>query len=398
MTGRPTRSFDLIVIGAGPAGTAAACTALRNGLRTALIDKHDFPRDKLCGGGLTGRAIGHYARIFGKTMPEIPLEKRKSFEFYAFGQNLEAGEDAPPIHLCMRHDLDAYLVRLAVEAGVEDFTGQSGTLDLDATAVDLPKIRLVAPVIIAADGVNSPTAKLLFGEAFDRKQIGFALEVERPGPATDVPLRIDFGAAEWGYGWQFPKTGGTTIGVGGVMHRNADMKAKMAAYLEQLGVTEPLKVKGQFLPFGGFRATPGKGCVLLAGDAAGLVDPITGEGIAHAMRSGELAGIAVAQALANQAPQSALKRYKRSLKPIHSSLKQARVLRQIMFREALRPTFIQSFRRSKTLKSEYLRLLAGETEYGAIMRQMVIRAPGFALRALRDAKSPSKGPDKFISR
>lgn len=377
-----TRAFDLIVIGAGPAGAAAACTAARHGLRVALVDKKRFPRDKLCGGGLTGRATGHYARIFGATLPDVPLERRDSFEFHAFGTLLDRGQDSPPIHLCMRRDLDAHLVAEALAAGAEDFTGRAGTLDADAPAVQLPALRLTAPVVIAADGVNSPTAKQLFGEAFDRDKIGFALEVERPGPAPDVPLRIDFGAADWGYGWQFPKTDSTTIGVGGVMRRNADMKAHMSAYLDQLGVTEDLKVKGQFLPFGGFRANPGQGAVLLAGDAAGLVDPITGEGIAHAMHSGELAALAVVEALAKAAPLDALPLYTQALRPIHKSLRQASLLRNLMFRDSLRGTFIASFRRSRSLKADYLNLLAGKTEYDLILRRMAMRLPGFAWRVL----------------
>lgn len=378
-----TGKFDLIVIGAGPAGAACARTAAKAGLAVALVDKKRFPRNKLCGGGLTGRAVGHYARIFDRPLPDIPLTRRDRFRFFAFGEDLGGGEEAPPIHLIMRRDFDAALVADALSAGAQDFTGQTGTLDPKEPAIDLPGVRLSAPLIVAADGVNSPTARLLFGEAFDRERIGFALEVEQPGDASEVPLRIDFGAADWGYGWQFPKTGGTTIGVGGVMARNADMKAALQHYLDTLGVDEDLPVKGQFLPFGAFRSTPGAGRILLAGDAAGLVDPITGEGIAHALNSGELAALAAVHALAAGQPDQALRHYRHALRPIHAGLRQARILRQLMFRERLRPAFISGFRRSRSLRGEYLRLLAGETEYGEIMRAMALRMPGFAWRALR---------------
>ncbi|MBP0483238.1 geranylgeranyl reductase family protein [Sagittula sp. M10.9X] len=377
------RHFDLIVIGAGPAGAACATTAAKAGLRTALVDRKRFPRDKLCGGGLTGRATGHYARIFGAPLPDVPMTQRDSFEFHAFGERLDTGEHAPPIHLLMRRDFDADLVERALSAGAMDFTGRSGTLHCEAPAIDLPGLRLTAPLVVAADGVNSPTAKRLFGAAYDRDRIGFALEVERPGDSGDAPLRIDFGAAEWGYGWQFPKADGTTIGLGGVLRRNPDMKAALNAYLAALGVTEDLTVKGQFLPFGAFRAVPGRGRILLAGDAAGLVDPITGEGIAHALRSGELAARAAIRALAAGAPDSALEVYTDALHPIHSGLRQARILRQLMFRRPLRPAFLRSFRNSRSLKTEYLRLLAGETEYAAIMAGMARRLPGLAWRALR---------------
>ncbi len=316
-------------------------------------------------------------------MPDVPFERRDSFRFFAFEEDIGGAQGAPPLHLIMRHSFDAALLKAAVSAGVMDFTGCSGVLDPAAPSVDLGHRQLKAPVVVAADGVNSPTARLLFGEAFDRGKIGFALEVERPGVDPETDLRIDFGAAAWGYGWQFPKTCGTTIGVGGVLARNADMKSMLQTYLKTLGVTDTLKPKGQFLPFGAFRRVPGKGRILLAGDAAGLVDPVTGEGIAHAMHSGALAARSVAQALNAGRPDTALSRYRRALKPIHISLGQARMLRHIMFREALRPTFIRSFRRSRTLKTQYLQLLAGETEYGTILQQMALRMPGFLWRAIR---------------
>ncbi|MEN9061157.1 hypothetical protein [Ponticoccus litoralis] len=203
-----------------------------------------------------------------------------------------------------------------------------------------------------------------------------------PAPTPRAPCEIDFGAAEWGYGWQFPKTTGTTVGVGGIMARNPDLKRAMKAYMARLDIPEGARVKGQFLPFGGFRKRPGQGRVLLAGDAAGLVDPITGEGIAHALHSGELAAQAAAQALGADHPEAALGRYTTALRPIHNGLTLARLLRTIMFRHALRPAFIRSFRESRRLREEYLRLLAGETDYAPLMRKTARRMPGFAARAL----------------
>lgn len=380
---RRTERLDLIVLGAGPAGAAAAVTAAGAGLRVALIDKARFPRNKLCGGGITGRAIGHYRRIFGGDLPDVPLERRDSFTFHAFGRDLGTSHGAPPLHLGMRFQLDEALVRAALAAGAQDYTGRTGSLDARHPAFDFPDIRLEAPLLIAADGVNSPTAKHLFGHPFDRQSIGFALEVELPGPAPERPLRIDFGAADWGYGWQFPKPDGTTIGVGGIQSRNSDMKAALHRYLMMLDVGAPPRVKGQFLPFGDFRRVPGKGNILLAGDAAGLVDPITGEGIAHALDSGALAATAAIEALRSGRPETALAGYTSALRPIHRGLRHAGLLRNLMFRESLRPAFIRSFQNSRTLRGDYLRLIAGETDYGPLMRKMTARLPGFAWRAVR---------------
>lgn len=314
------------------------------------------------------------------------MEVRTDFEFRAFGEDLGTSRGAPPIHLAMRRDLDSHLVDRARAAGAEILTGLDLTLDQSSPqrpALTGDGVRLEAPLMIAADGVNSATAHVLFGEAFDRDRIGFALEAEHPGADPSRALRIDFGAAEWGYGWQFPKHAGTTVGVGGVMGRNPDLKAAMRRYLQTLDLPPDARIKGQFLPFGDFRPMPGQGNILLAGDAAGLVDPITGEGIAHALHSGELAAHAVHAALQAGSPDSALPRYRAALRPIHAGLRHANLLRNLMFRLPLRPAFIRSFRHSRTLRDDYLRLLAGETDYGPLMRKMVFRLPGFAMRALR---------------
>ena len=162
------------------------------------------------------------------------------------------------------------------------------------------------------------------------------------------------------------------------------MKQAMSAYCEMLGIdAADLHVKGQFLPFGDFRKMPGQGAVLLAGDAAGLVDPITGEGIGYAMQSGQLAAKAALAALNAGRPQTALSHYRRALRPVHRALRMARLIRPVIFLPALEPGFARAFRRSSTLRHEYLRLMAGEVEYGQILTRLVLRLPRLGLLALR---------------
>jgi geranylgeranyl reductase family protein len=380
--------FDVIVIGAGPSGASAAYVAARAGLRVALIDRKIFPRDKLCGGLITGRARRHYAEIFGHDMPFDPQDRKTTVDFRYRGQPVGIIEDAPALCATMRWDMDAMLCAHAMGAGAQDFTGQAvAEIDRDARTVTLKGgLVLGFGVLIGADGVNSQVARALFGQPFDRARIGFGLEIETGGAHIDpaAPIRIDLAAAQWGYGWVFPKRCSTTVGVGGLLGKNPEMKRAMSAYCDMLGIdAAEASFKGQFLPFGDFRTVPGQDAVLLAGDAAGLVDPITGEGIGYAMQSGQLAAKAALAALSAGQPETALTRYRHALRPVHRALRMARLIRPVIFLPALEPGFARAFQRSSTLRRDYLRLMAGEVEYEQILARLVLRLPRLGLTALR---------------
>ncbi|SLN14974.1 Putative oxidoreductase/MT0587 [Pseudoruegeria aquimaris] len=378
-------NFDVIVVGSGPAGSAAAVQARRAGLSVALVDKATFPRKKLCGGLVTGRSRKAIKAIFGAEVEGQMFLKATEMRFSAKGRLLADLADGPPVHLTMRWDFDEWLHGFALEAGAVPFLGQGFTaIDETARRITLKDgTALHYGVLIGADGVNSAVARALFGRPFDPETIGFGLEIEAPGTAMHDYVEVDLDAAVWGYGWAFPKHHSTTIGVGGIKSRNADMKAHMAAYLERCGLEpDAIPYKGQFLPFGDFKKVPGRGPVLLCGDAAGLVDPITGEGIALAMESGALAATAAAEALAAQAPETALRRYRTALRPMHQSLREARMWRSLMFPKAMREVFLSAFARGTSLQNKYLRLLAGEIEYRDLRLMFLRKAPKAAIRAI----------------
>ena len=377
--------FDVIVIGCGPAGGAAAVTAARAGLKAALIDKARFPRQKLCGGLFTGREKSYYQEIFGENpAPETMVEK-SSVSFWQAEASLGTFEDVPPLYLTMRWDLDHGFYRHAMAAGVADFTGSRiAAFDLAQNEVVLASgQRLKFRVLIGADGVNSAVARQIFGSAFDHARIGFGLEIEATASPPDAPVRIDFGAAQWGYSWAFPKAQSTTIGVGGLPAANTDMKAVMGDYLEKLGQPCPKSAyEGHFVPFGDYRKQPGQGPVLLAGDAAGLVDPITGEGIAFAMKSGQLAALAAAQSLAAGQPENAFAIYRKALMPLHRSLHWANRLRPLLFHPRLESLFRTAFQNSQSMKRAYMELLAGERDYPELIWTLLKRSPSALRRGL----------------
>jgi geranylgeranyl reductase family protein len=333
-----------------------------------VIDRARFPRDKLCGGGISGRAQAHLAQHFNP-LPETLFRKLRRVRLSHQGQEIGQFEKAPAFWMTMRADFDASLMDQARSAGAQVIEGaRIKLIDPTGPSITLEDGRsFSARLLIGADGVNSATGRALFGRAHDPRRIGFALEVEAPARQGKPVVEIDLGAAQWGYGWAFPKPYGLTIGVGGVQHRNPDLRSALVAYAQGLGVDlAALRVKGHHLPFGDARPDPGRGAVLLAGDAAGLVDPITGEGIAWAIHSGALAASACAQALADAEPAHALPAYRAALAPVHQELRRARFLRGLVYAPFLARRVIPRLARHPGVQRRYLDLLAGRLDYADI--------------------------------
>lgn len=330
----------------------------------ALIDKAAFPRDKLCGGGVTGRAMRYATDVFGP-LPEELFHATRAVRFSDGARPLAHIPDAPVLYMTMRHGFDACLYSRAVAAGVEDFTGyRMAECAPEAGRVTLADGKvLTASVVIGADGVHSAVARALFGRSFDPATIGFALEVEVPG-APGPETELDMTAVPWGYGWDFPKAGGRTLGIGGISVQDRDLRPRFAEWLRARGVNPAdVRIKGHHLPSGASRAVPGKGSVLLAGDAAGLVDPVTGEGIGWAILSGQFAGRAAAEALAVGQPKTALGLYRRQMAPVRAELLRARFLARLVYHPRVQPRLLRALSRSDHLQRRYLALLAGDMDY-----------------------------------
>lgn len=369
---RMAQRFDIVVVGGGPAGSAAAMAARRAGLSVALVDKAAFPRDKLCGGLFTARAAKAMAQGFGLA-PDHRFLDCCSVELRMGGQASRA-HSPHPIWLTMRRDLDQMLVVAAQEAGVRLITGQPlAEVDLAARQVVLRDgTRLGFGFLVGADGVNSAVRRAVWGQ--DRlPRLAFALEAEVDRAAVAEPdvIRIDFDALPWGYGWAFPKARSVTVGVGGLQSRTPDMRPVMARYLAQVAGDVRPRIKGHFLPFGGTMADPVRGPVGLAGDAAGLVDPVTGEGIAHALHSGRLMGAygaarLTADAEGARAALADLARQRRDLRL-------ARLVQALVFAGVVPRGLRQRLLASPARQARFFDLLAGETDYSGLLTRRLRR-------------------------
>lgn len=355
-----TPDVDILIVGAGPAGAAAAVAARDHGLSVLLVDRATFPRDKLCGGGLTLRALGVMDRVFALQPDPARTLTTGHIRLLAGARTLGDLPDAPPLSMVMRRDLDAQLWSEAIHRGATPLTARVESVDAGTASITVAGgERISARILIGTDGAASRVARALHGRP---PPMSFALEIEAP-PRPGLAVDLDLTAAHSGYGWAFPKTGSLTLGVGGLATRNPDLKAAMAAYAARHGIPSD-GCKGAFLPAGVARA--GRGAVLLAGDAAGTCDPVTGEGLAWAMQSGALAGHAAAQALANNRTAQAATLHARAMRPLRTELFRARVLARALHHPALNARFLNLIAASPRLQRRYMALLAGQIDYADI--------------------------------
>jgi geranylgeranyl reductase family protein len=280
--------YDVAVIGAGPAGSVTAIHLARAGKRVLLLDKATFPRDKPCGGGLTLRAV---RQLPVDPAPVVEHEvDRMTFRLGWHSRFDRTGKRGPFVLMTQRRRLDAYLAEQAVAAGAEF---------RDGTKVDPREVD--AEVIVGADGANGTTAKTLgLGGPITH---GVAFEGNAPFDERFRGLAfIELGTIPGGYGWVFPKGDHVNYGVGGWEAEGPRLREHLAELCRRHGIdADSLEnVRGHRLPLRRDGFVPARGKTLLVGDAAGLVDPLTGDGMYEAFVSARLASEAVLDVLAGK--------------------------------------------------------------------------------------------------
>lgn len=323
---------DLIVAGAGPAGSACARTAAALGLKTLLIDRARFPRAKPCGGGLAPRAVADITRIFGldcRDLLGVPRYRLRPHLHPAprpgrttACRHLSLESPAPLVHVTSRVRLDHHLARAAAAAGatlLEDTAVVAWGQDESAVWVSLRTHQGGGPVyrtvhgryLVGADGADSTVARGLGrprpGPLAFCLEVAVPLQRARAEELTSGAVDFHFGLVRGGYGWVFPGPAGLAAGVGRLWDRRArrvrsELEAALHRLLGVYGLTpghpSTSPPRGWLVPLGGCRRPWGRGRVLTAGDAAGVANPLTGEGIGPALRSGEAVARHIAARLA----------------------------------------------------------------------------------------------------
>jgi len=302
---------DVIISGAGPAGSTAAWHLQKAGISTLIIEKSAFPRYKVCGAGLTHKLL----ELIPFDLSSIIHTTIHSFRFSSGLHDVfTLTNELPLIYCTMRDELDAFLLKKSADEGARIHTSEKVTLvspDARGVVVNTDKGEYRARFIIGADGAGSRVAR-----TFDlNRDIEWGMAWEAEVRTTDEVLQkysrtvfLDWGTFPGGYAWIFPKKDHLSIGIGGPAHMAKRMPAYYDEFLASTGipVMETISNRSHPLPVRTKKAVFHSGPALVAGDAAGLTDTLTGEGIFWAVKSGIIAAEVLEKKIKGEIPDLAL--------------------------------------------------------------------------------------------
>ena len=363
--------YDVVIVGAGPGGAMAACVLGQAGCRTLVLERQTLPRHKPCGGAIPSPV---FDRLPAACAEAVEREVRRVR--FLLPQRGEAAHDLPgrPIAMVMRDRFDSLLLAQA-PATVHDGEGAVGLDDGPHGAVvrTTRGERYRADYVIGADGASSLVARQVGLRA--GHVVATALEAEVPADSASLARHADtalfyFGIVADGYLWVFPKRDHLSLGVGCLRGGGRGLRRRLYEAAARLGLpAQAVRPRGHPLPVYRRPERLQRGRVLLVGDAAGLVDPLSGEGIRHALTSARLAAQAI---LAGDLAGYSRRVYQEIGRDLGAALWLAR-----LFYGCTTLSFRLGARDRLTVIA-LLRVLAGEMSY----RGLLARVPGYWLRRL----------------
>lgn len=287
--------YDIIIVGAGPGGATAAYFLAEARKKVLVLEKAIFPRYKACGGGLS-------AHLLEKTFPftfKPVIENQIREIVYAFGgRTFRVPLKDQAVQTVMRADFDAYILAHSKAEVRQGVSVRKVTETADGVVVETGGGEsFTASYLIGADGANSVVACSL--GLRQGKRLAAALEAEIPASRDKLhgftpALWFLFGEIRNGYAWIFPKRDFLSVGVAALHPQQGELQKQLSQVASRYGLSlEGAQIKGHPIPLYTRREKISTARVLLVGDAAGLVDPFSGEGIRFAIKSGKLAAQAL---------------------------------------------------------------------------------------------------------
>jgi len=365
-----TTMFDLIVVGAGPAGSSAARGAAKAGLNVLVLEKEPFPRYKPCGGALSDRAIS----LLDFPLPEELWERTITGARVHFRDRVIEGNKGYRLStLVTRSKFDNFLLQKAQEAGcnlvtqkVEGYHAKE-----DHVEVQTKRKKYNSQFLIISSGCQSRLKDDVQGRAArDQYGVSIVTEIEEDDKKIEERLHSSldfyFDVAETGYGWIFPHKGYYSVGIFGQASRLSNPKGTMLSFLNRLRLQGKCKLHGHMIPLGGIDRRIAGDRILLAGDSAGFVDPFTGEGIYYAIRSGQIA----AQAILDQDPADVAGIYEKNCrKDFGEELGYALWMAQNL--DERRNPFLNELTQNNAILNSYLEISAGRKNYRDFTQYLV---------------------------
>ena len=291
--------FDVAVIGGGPAGSTAAYRLATAGARVLVVDRATFPRDKPCGGGVTGRA----ARLLPFSIEPVVehVVDRMRCRLRYRGTSFERRARAPLAYMTQRRRLDHFLLEQAAAAGADVRDGVK-VADVSERGLTVHGAEVEARIVIGADGCNGTSARSL-GLAHD---VGHGVALEANVPYDDrfaQAMVLEIAAVYGGYAWIFPKGDHLNVGVGGNESEAPTLRDELGRLCDAYGIDRETMTdtRGYRLPLRRPESTLARGNTAVIGDAAGLVDPFSGDGMYEAFLSAQLVTAAALDVLSGRA-------------------------------------------------------------------------------------------------
>ena len=311
--------FDVAIIGAGPAGTAAAFDLLAKGLKVLILDKYAFPRKKACAGGISPKAFHLFKYdIFSVVKREcriVRINPPNKKSFFLKDENTLC-------YMTRREELDFFSLNKVMEKGA-DFRVIKRIQSINETPylieINTDSECFTASYLIGADGANSLVRRFVSKERFYKKQFAIEADVKIQRPDR-YQMEFDFSRSKNGYYWVFPKDDHVNIGIYSVGLNVRLQAQRLYDYAKEKLFSNRLEaLKGYPVCTGGFNYRPDSKRILLAGDAAGLAERLLGEGIYFAVKSGQQAAWAILES--EHHALSAKDLYVKQLKEIQNNLR-----------------------------------------------------------------------------